>query len=471
MSNRVNHAGRAHDAHHETSFARLRDFVVQLSGMSYFETNANWLQHAVEHRMRLTDSHDLDDYHRLLTDPESGNGEFEKLASEMTIGETYFNRLPAQFEFLMSSIIPRCLDERRAERKLRIWSAGCASGAEPYSVAIHLEREFGARLADWDVTIVATDLNRKLIERARSGVFTRWELRDMPTDDIAELFCEQAGDRWVLRRRFADWINFQIHNLVQDPVPSAQHGIIDCDVILCRNVMIYFNGETNEALVPRLSEALADHGWLLTGASDPCIGLRSDFVSESPASTFAFRKKEAAPRCEKTGTAPEALRWMAPAAATPPEPVCPAAPASRDAPSRAQVRRAGTPDTLDDLQDCLDRGAWERANDLVQRHASRWRGSSRFHALKGLAEQHVGSLEASLDSFRDAVYIDPADPMAHYLLGNAAALCGKNRLAIRSYRNALRAAGNLQENSHWPGVTVMQLENMARTQLSALGEK
>ncbi|TAN62370.1 MAG: protein-glutamate O-methyltransferase CheR, partial [Magnetospirillum sp.] len=161
--------------------------------------------------------------------------EMDALVAELTIGETYFFRHKEQFDALRDVILPDVIERNRPLRRLRIWSAGCATGPEPYSIAIMLEREFGARIADWHVTVLGTDINQKFLSRAREGRYDQWAFRAMP-DDIRAACFTRYGNQWQINPQYKRFVKFQYHNLIKSPFPSIVDNIAGFDLIICRNV-------------------------------------------------------------------------------------------------------------------------------------------------------------------------------------------------------------------------------------------
>ena len=195
----------------------------------------------------------------------------DDLLAEITVGETYFFREPQQFTVIRDEILPAIVPNRSRARDVRMWSAGCATGEEAYSLAILL-RERG--LAG-SARILATDLSRSALARARKGHYSRWSFRGV-SDDIVQRHFRRVGDRFEVQPALRDSVQFGYLNLAEDRYPSLSTGPWGMDLILCRNVLIYFDHETVARVARRLIDCLTDAGWLLLGASDPPIG---DFVS------------------------------------------------------------------------------------------------------------------------------------------------------------------------------------------------
>jgi chemotaxis protein methyltransferase CheR len=191
----------------------------------------------------------------------------DALVAELTVGESYFQRDPNQFAFLGEHVIPRLLASRPPDRPVRVWSAGCAAGEEPYSVAMLFD-ELGAGAR---AQVVGTDISRPRLADAQRGVYSEWALRSTPAD-VRDRYFRQRGRFFELSARIRSRVDFRYLNLAEDRFPSLSAGIWGMDVILCRNVLIYFDAATVRDVARRLIASLSTDGWLILGASDPAIG-------------------------------------------------------------------------------------------------------------------------------------------------------------------------------------------------------
>jgi chemotaxis protein methyltransferase CheR len=190
---------------------------------------------------------------------------FDDLMAEVTIGETYFFRESAQFDLLRKSIVPAFRARHPAERAFRVWSAGCSTGEEAYSIAITL-REIGM-----PGYVVGTDISRTRLAAARRGQFRKWSFRGVP-DPVIERHFTKVGETFVLGPDIIRTVEFRYLNLAADAFPAMSSGVWGMDLILCRNVLIYFDKVTIVRVAKALLATLADDGWLVLGASDPPLG-------------------------------------------------------------------------------------------------------------------------------------------------------------------------------------------------------
>ena len=163
----------------DSDYPRLKTFVLNHTGLAYYADKDEDFATRMARRFAIVKAPHCNAYLSLLSRGAHGSSEIDALVGELTIGETYFFRQNEHFELLRSTIFPDLLRRNIESRQLRIWSAGCATGAEPYSVAVLLYTEFAAQIRDWDVSILGTDINPDFLAQARTGNFSEWTLRDV----------------------------------------------------------------------------------------------------------------------------------------------------------------------------------------------------------------------------------------------------------------------------------------------------
>jgi chemotaxis protein methyltransferase CheR len=188
----------------------------------------------------------------------------DDLIGELTIGETYFFREPAQFQFIRDVILPELQKSRGAAHTIRVWSAGCASGEEAFSLAMLFDE---AGLPE-RTHLLATDISRAALAKARPAIYSAWSLRGEGAA-AARPYLSHVGDRYVVDPSIRKRVSFEYLNLALDLYPSYASGTWGLDLILCRNVLIYFDRATVRNVASRLHASLAEGGWLITASSDP----------------------------------------------------------------------------------------------------------------------------------------------------------------------------------------------------------
>ncbi len=228
--------------------------------------------------------------------------ELPSLARELTVGETYFFRHVDQFNALRDIAIPERLSARAMSRTLRLLSAGCATGEEPYSLAIVL-RERGPE-PGFDVSVQGLELNPDSLAKAAAGVYSPWSLRETPAD-VRERWFTREGRDFRLARTICDSVRFTQHNLIVDAPHLLSPGSLD--VIFCRNVLMYFTQAHAAAIVERFARALAPGGFLFLGHAETLRGLSHSFHLRHTHNTFYYQRRDGADRPDDDS----ALQWSA----------------------------------------------------------------------------------------------------------------------------------------------------------------
>lgn len=384
-------------------------------------------------------------YERLTAGPDA-EAALDAFIASLTVPETYFFRNRPQFEALEQHILPELIARRRELRRLRIWSAGCASGEEPYSLAILLRRVL-PDWAAWDVTILATDINRNLLAKAQRGLYTAWSFRDTPADVKAQYFTQQ-GAQFELAAEVRRQVTFAYLNLAEDVYPAVQTNTCEMDLILFRNVLIYFGEAMAQRVVDRLYGALAEGGWLLVGHAEPSITLFRQFATRSFPGVIVYQKQPPAPAPAPARPAAGATRPIAhgraeasrrPSSRAPHGPAHPAPPPARrhDPIGRPQPAQSAAPTESDLLaryraaRQLADQSQLEPAHRSLEALVKDAPLFAPAYYLQGLILQELGDAEGALAALRRCVYVDADFIMGHLALANLYAFFGQPERAQR----------------------------------------
>jgi chemotaxis protein methyltransferase CheR len=219
---------------------------------------------------------------------------WQSVIAALVVGETSFFRQPSWFSQLEQHVLSALFEtsRRTGTKRLRIWSAACATGEEPYSIAIILDRLVQHR-DDWDIRILGTDINATFIEAARRARYRRWSLRELDADVRARYFHEIQPGRFELTSAIRDMVTFETHNLVD--AASAERGRIEeWDLIICRNLLMYLSAEHRPAVAGRLAGRLATHGWLAVAPLEAEPAWFRSLARVNVPSAIFFRRDEAA---------------------------------------------------------------------------------------------------------------------------------------------------------------------------------
>jgi chemotaxis protein methyltransferase CheR len=452
------------------AFDELKAIVVNATGHARLLRRDDVLLDKLARRIGQVGLPSLSSYLDFLKCGPSGRAEFDCLIAELTIGETSFFRHAEHFDALRDHVLPACLARNGASRQLRIWSAGCANGAEAYSIAI-LIHALGDRLADWNVEIVGSDINRAFLAEAERGVYTDWALREVPDDQRAAFFVRQ-GSGWAIRGRYKHTVRFVAHNLASDEFPCLHSGIFAFDIIMCRNVMIYFDPANNARLADRLKSVLVEGGWLFAGPTDFNPRLEQNFSLEKVAGTLVYRNGSRRPVAARAHRAPA----KAGAAKPDPSPIAAITPSPRSRRSRAgPTRRCAAPMPQSDIAAIVafaDRADWPAAARICEELLAADNCNAPAHYYYALVQQYSGAASAAEQALRRAIYLDGDFALAHYQLGLLRKDAHDTAQCCRSFRNVLGVLGPLADDhpvDPCGQITARELRALATRQLELLG--
>ena len=243
---------------------QLRQMAEAETGMDLAGSRFPRLQEAV--RKLLPAQSSSAELQRVMSQPDTRTRFLERLTVQLTVGESFFFRNEHHFRTLRETVIPAIVRDNADRRELRIWTAGCATGEEPYSLAILLDQVLGAQ-SHWQISILGTDLNPEFLERARQARYRQWSFRQTNIHQDRNYFT-QEGDLFCLVPRVRSCVRFAYLNLVKDVYPSPLTGTLGLDLILFRNVAIYLKPEVTRAILQRFHQALRPGGWLLLGETE-----------------------------------------------------------------------------------------------------------------------------------------------------------------------------------------------------------
>jgi chemotaxis protein methyltransferase CheR len=206
----------------------------------------------------------------LRTSPET-SPLVKEVTDAMTTNESFFFRDIKPFDQFQKLVLPRLLEARANSRKIRIWSAACSSGQEPYTLAIIL-REQGAKLAGWRFEILATDLSAEMLEKSKAGIYSQFEVqRGLPVQYLVKYFT-QMGDKWKIDPSLREIIQFREFNLLNN---VSSLGAFD--VVFCRNVLIYFDSEAKRQILDRINGLMPPDAYLYLGGAETVLGISDKF--------------------------------------------------------------------------------------------------------------------------------------------------------------------------------------------------
>ncbi|MEO8351791.1 MAG: CheR family methyltransferase [Chthoniobacteraceae bacterium] len=383
--------------------------------------------------------------------------EIEVLAAHLTIGETYFFRDPAAFALLQNRVLPDLAARRRAggARRLRIWSAGCCSGEEPYSIAIAVRRAL-PDLANWRVGILATDINAQFLRKAAAGIYGRWSFRGVSEETQQTYFRPAGSGQLEVVPSIREMVRFVPLNLVANTYPSLADGTAEIDLIFCRNTLIYFSRAQAEKVIGRLHRALAEDGLLFVSAAEAPPDLFAGFAPVGYPGTVVFRKAH-------TDTDP---------AATPPParmefsiPIAPPIPRA-GAGNVNPVRPEPVEEPTARARRLADAGRFDEALAVCNAAIAHEKLDAGLHHLRAVILEHTGAVGEAIEALKRALFLDHNFVAAHLTLGHLLQRKGRPREAGRSFQSARQVLARCHPDSVIPeagGMTAGRLLAIVNT--------
>ncbi|HBG06508.1 MAG: hypothetical protein A2075_00615 [Geobacteraceae bacterium GWC2_58_44] len=406
----------------------------------------------------------------------------EILAGFLTVGESYFFRDPQSFKAVETEILPRLLSSRRGkDQQLRIWSAGCSSGEEPYSLAILLHRML-PDLEQWRVTILGTDINPAALRHGTAGVYGKWSFRGTPPWLKSLYFTAAEEGRFRVIEPVRRLVSFEYLNLAEDSYPSLFTNTNAMDLIFCRNVLMYFTREMVRTVVAKLYRSLVEEGCLVVGPVEYWQESYQPLQAVSFDTVTFFRKRGGEPEATQEPASP-APQERAP---VPTEPAArlPRRPEGRPLgggqassvtaqplyETAAQFYRQGLyPQAVALLTGLSGREeiSLEAITMLIKAQANQGKLSEAMslceealkgnkldpalHHLRAEILQEQGEVEEARASLERAIYLDPQLVLAHFALGNLALWGGRKEKARKHFQNALELLGGSAPEEILPG--------------------
>ena len=248
----------------DRDFNNIRQLVSRHTGISLSDAKRDMVYSRLARRLRRLGLDNFKQYCQLLAD-DNGDEELGHFTNAVTTNLTSFFREPHHFDYLGKQLLPELLKTNSTERRLRIWSAGCSTGEEPYSIAITLQENLSCK-NDWDIKILATDLDTNVLDTARRGVYAEERMKNVDKQRQRRWFRRGSGENTGLLKvkpEIQEMVTFKQLNLMREwPLKGP------FDAIFCRNVVIYFDKPTQGVLMERYANVMADHGKLFLGHSE-----------------------------------------------------------------------------------------------------------------------------------------------------------------------------------------------------------
>ena len=408
---------------------RFRELVALRLGLAFPEARQTDLERGLLRACRSSQLSTPEPYVAWLATLSELNPEWRHLASHLTVGETYFFRDHALFEALEKQILPSLIAARRAQGllQLRLWSAGCATGEEPYSLAIILDRLLPDR-SRWALTVLATDINPEALHVAQQGTYRQWSFRNTPEWVRTRYFHHRDAETFEMAAGIRQSVVFAPLNLNEGSYPSVMTNTTAMDLIVCRNVLMYFTPQAQRATVARLREALVTGGWLVVSPAEASAELLRPLVPVHCSGAILYHKENFGSPSAFAAEQPAVTSSVAEAKPTLPDVSAPG--------PMAQMQ----PDTVSLLlraRDLADQGQLDEAHRLCELAVAGDRLDPEAHLLLAAICQERGEAGTAVEAVRRAIYLDPDSAPAHFLLGSLLLRQGEQRRGQRSMETAV----------------------------------
>lgn len=431
--------------------SQLGEFVAERMGLHFGPERWPDLERGIRSVTREFEFDDAESCIRWLLSSPLTKSQVEMLASYLTVGETYFFRERQSFEMLEERILPELTRRRRdGDRRFRIWSAGCCTGEEPYTIAILLKQVL-PDLEDWQITILATDINPRFLQKASEGMYGEWSFRGVPPGIKERHFTKRHGGRFEILPEIKKMVTFSYLNLAVDTYPSLLNNTNAMDLIFCRNVLMYFSPERAKQVVRKFHHSLLDGGWLIVSPSETSHILYAQFVTVNFPEVIFYKKDS-----HKTSAV---VSYGLEQETKPPLP--PTIPFSFAPPPKPELtiseplKEPVAPDTSEEkvvepehnlyaeAMDLYQQGRYEEAAQTLSTLLARDPSDSKAMALLARVHANQGNLTEATRWCEKALAADKLSPACHVLHATILQEQGVTQEAIRALQRALYLDQNL----------------------------
>ncbi len=272
----------------DSEFVQLRDFIYENSGIYIADNRKYLLENRLSGRIKALNLKDYGEYYYYLRYDSKRRDELARMYEVVTTNETSFYRNPPQLKVFQDKVLSEVIAEQRkkGQKRLHIWSAGCSTGEEPYTLAMIIHESLGSELSQWSVRITANDLSEAVLQSAREALYTDYALRTTPKDKIAKFF-DKEGDRYRVKPEVRKLVQFGQINLNDR---AAVKRVERSQIVFCRNVIIYFDDDMKKRVISAFYDNLHPGGFLLIGHSESLHNISRAFKPEHHPGAIVYRK-------------------------------------------------------------------------------------------------------------------------------------------------------------------------------------
>ena len=461
------------------SLSKLSEFIVSRMGLYFPPERWNDLERNIALAAREFEFNDPEAFIQWLVTSEINMENMEILTSHLTINETYFWREPCVFEALTETILPEIMRlKENGEKRLRIWSAGCSTGEEPYSLAIALHKAI-PKIQDWNITILATDINPRILKQAAAGIYREWSFRDSPGWLKKKYFHVRPDGKFEIDPDIRKIVRFAYLNLVEDVYPSPVNNTNAMDIIFCRNVLMYFVPGRIKQAAHNLYKSLVEGGYFMVSDGEFSQELFPQFNSINFSGAFVYRKDNpeyisssvSSVSVESSQNISIHHQWEQ--AVLPVFPVLEQESISfKILPETENLVMPEAPKTSVTLsvRALANQGKLKEALDLCEKAIIEEKLNPVLYYLKAAILQELSRDEEAITSLKKSLYIDPNLVLAHFTLGNIMIKQGNIQAAKKGFNNALALLGILKQDDILPesdGITAGRFKEILNATILA----
>jgi len=488
----------------DRQLSRLSEYVTGWLGLHFPKKRWRDLERIICHAAPELGFEDTDACIERLVSRQFAKEQEEIITGHLTIGETYFFREQNSLDILENRILPDLIASRRGkEQRLRIWSAGCSTGEEPYSLAILLSRLI-PDLRDWQITILATDINSRSLGKAVQAVYGDWSFRGVPQWFCQKYFAKTTDGKYELPHAIRRMVTFSILNLAEDTYPSLSTNTNAMDIILCRNVLMYFEPKQQQQVILGFQRSLLEGGWLVVSPCETSSAFTSCFETVMfPGAAFYKKNEQHEPHVVVLPVPADVADARFPFPLIPDAVTKPVSPAPSSAPDRVKpAAPQAEPPVYDVALALYHQGSYKEAADMLSRllaqsetgtgtqpafgkavalmaqiQANRgeielaldWvdkaiavdKINAELYYLRATIFQERGEIPKAVASLKQAIYLAQTFVMAHFALGMLALQIGKPGEACKHLENAQSLLGACPAEDPVPGAEGMTTERLS----------
>jgi len=441
------------------SFIKFRNLIEEKTGLYFSYNKKKNFEKELSNIYKEHSFNNIDEFYNYLKINSKNSIEFEKLVNSLTTKETYFFRNDGHFEIFEKYILPEIIKTRRNERKIRIWSAGCSTGEEAYSIAIILHKLL-QNTKDWDIMILATDINKEYLEIAKSGLYGSWSFRENLEENILNNYFIEKNGKFEIIPKIRGIVSFVNHNLVEGYSNSLPFAPESMDIIFCRNVMIYFKKNRFKKVVSMFYDLLTTNGYLFVSNSDLIFPLFKKFQIKHFQEAIVFQKSEIiADRiigkdCDSIQHKEEKLDKLTKEDTFKKDFLSLKGNKVDETLEKFYRKLEENPDFIEDYVKIakmfVDKGDLEKAYEWCMKAIQEDKLNVEAYFILSMVFEEQHNYDKAVKTLKKVIYLDNTHVLGYYSLGNLYQRLDDIKQSEKYYRNAIRILESMNKNEIIP---------------------